>query len=174
MAKNDVPERAKLKHFEITYRNFAGRPDGKYNRAGNRNFAIILDDETADRMAADGWYVKIREFEDGSRRNTLQVAVRFDIDKYRPTVVMVTPTHDGYFKRTPLNEDTIAVLDSARIAYGDFTLNPRAWMNAQGKQAIKAYLTTGYFVVEKDEFEDDYPEEEGEGIESGEHEELPF
>lgn len=170
MTKNNLPDRAKLKHFEITFRNFAGRADGKYNRAGNRNFSIVLDDETADKMSADGWNVKIREFDDGSRRNTLQVAVRYDIDKYRPTVMMVTPTHDGYFKRTPLNEETIDVLDSARIAYCDVTLNPRVWTNSRGEQGIKAYLTTGYFIVEKDEFEDDYPEED-EGVGN---EEVPF
>lgn len=170
MTMNKLPDRAKLKHFEITYRNFAGKADGQYNRAGNRNFSIVLDDETADRMKADGWNVKIREFNDGSRMNTLQVAVRYDIDKYRPTVKMVTPTHNGYFKRTPLNEETIDVLDSARIAYGDFTLNPRPWTNTRGEQGIKAYLTTGYFIIEKDEFEDDYPEED----EDVEDEKVPF
>lgn len=170
MTMNKLPDRAKLKHFETTYRNFSGRDEGKYNRAGNRHFSLILDDETAEKMKNDGWNVKIREYNDGSRWCTLQVAIRYDIDKYRPVVMMVTPTHNGYFKRTPLNEDTIGTLDSARIAYCDVALNPRPWTNSRGETGIKAYLTTGYFIIEKDEFEDDYPEED-EGVGN---EEVPF
>ena len=37
----------------LVFRNFSGK-EGQYNREGDRNFAVILDQETAERMAADG------------------------------------------------------------------------------------------------------------------------
>ena len=157
MAKTNTPDRVTLRNFEITYKNFSGR-ETQYNRAGNRNFSLILDDETADQMLADGWNVRIKEYDDGSRRNTLQVAVRYDIERFRPRVVMVTP-NGKYFKRTPLSEEMVSELDSARVSKAFVTLNPSPWHNAMGGSGIKAYLTTGYFVVEKDEFEDEFPEE---------------
>ena len=158
MAKNtNSPDRVTLRNFTITYKNFSGR-ESKYNRAGNRNFALILDDETADQMIADGWNVRVKEYDDGSRFNTLSVAVRYDIERFRPKVVMVTP-NGKFFKRNIMNEDNVGELDSARVSYANVTLNPSVWHNAKGEPGIKAYLTTGYFVIEKDEFEDEFPEE---------------
>ena len=158
MAKTNNIDRAKLEGFQITFKNFSGR-ETNFNRAGNRNFSVVLDDETADQMKADGWNVRVKEYDDGSRRNTLQVAVRYDIDRFRPKVVMVTPKGD-HFKTTVLSEDTVDCLDAARVVSADLILNPSSWRNAMGNSGIKAYLQTGYFVVEADEFEDKYAEEE--------------
>ena len=158
MAKNNnVPERLILRDYGITYKNFSGRQTD-YNRPGNRNFSVILDDETADDLISKGWNVRIKEYDDGSRRNTLQVAVRYDIEQYAPLVVMVTPK-GKYFKRQTLTEDTVATLDSVRIATAHLDINPSSWRSSTG-HGIKAYLTTGYFVVEKDIFEDEFPEED--------------
>ena len=167
MAKTNNIDRAKLEGFQITFKNFSGR-ETNFNRAGNRNFSVVLDDETADQMKADGWNVRVKEYDDGSRRNTLQVAVRYDIDRFRPKVVMVTPKGD-HFKTTVLSEDTVDCLDAARVVSADLILNPSYWHNAMGNSGYKAYLQTGYFVVEADEFEDKYADEE-----YPDDEELPF
>lgn len=167
MAKNNNLDRAKLEGYQITFKNFSGR-ETNFNRAGNRNFSVVLDDETADQMKADGWNVRIKDYDDGSRRNTLQVAVRYDIDRFRPKVVMVTPKGD-HFKTTVLSEDTVDCLDAARVVSADLILNPSYWHNAMGNSGYKAYLQTGYFVVEADEFEDKYADEE-----YPDDEELPF
>lgn len=176
MAKNDridVPEKAELKGYKITFKNFAGRESSNgYNRAGNRNFCVVLDDETAQQMLADGWNVRIKQFDDGSHRNTLQVAVRYDIERFRPRVVMVTPKGNGKFHKTLLNEDTVAELDSATVTSASMILNPSPWHNAMGNGGIKAYLTTGYFVIEKDPFEDDFPSDDEN--ENEDYEDVPF
>lgn len=154
----NVPEKVELKNYKVMFKNFAGRASTNgYNREGNRNFCIVLDDETAQQMLNDGWNVRVKEFDDGSHRNTLQVAVRFDIERFRPRIVMVTPKSNGKFIKRPLNEDTVSELDSATITYANVMLNPSPWKNAMGHGGIKAYLTTGYFVIEKDPFEDDFP-----------------
>ena len=128
MAKSNninLPEQAKLKGYQITFKNFSGRPSANgYNRAGNRNFNVILDDETAEQMANDGWNVRTKEFDDGSHRNTLQVAVRYDIERFRPRVFLVTPKSNGKFVKRLLTEDTISELDSAKITDTRMILNP--------------------------------------------------
>ena len=175
MAKSNninLPEKAELKGYKLTFKNFSGRPSANgYNRAGNRNFNVILDDETAEQMANDGWNVRTKEFDDGSHRNTLQVAVRYDIERFRPRVFLVTPKSNGKFVKRLLTEDTISELDSAKITDTRMVLNPSPWQNAMGNGGIKAYLTLGYFVIEKDPFEDDFPTDEDD---NEDYDDVPF
>jgi hypothetical protein len=45
---------------KIIFRNFAGRGD-KFNREGDRNFAVMIPDEDmANELADRGWNVKIK------------------------------------------------------------------------------------------------------------------
>lgn len=162
------PDRFKLEDHKIMFKNFTGRKTD-YNREGDRNFCVILTDEEADELASKGWNVRVKEFDDGSRRNTLQLAVRYSIERFRPTVVMVTPKGDK-FKKTHLDETTVAVLDSATIVSADVKVNPSPWANARGGSGIKAYLMEGYFVIEPDEFDEKYPDAD----EDEEFDETPF
>ena len=45
---------------KIIFKNFSGK-EGDFNPPGNRNFCVVLDEETADVLAADGWNVKRSE-----------------------------------------------------------------------------------------------------------------
>ena len=88
-----MPANTKILMFEnarIIFRNFAGRED-KYNRAGNRNFCVIIDDEKmVQQMMEDGWNVRMlrpRDEED-EPRYYLPVAVSF---KNIPPKVIMAP-----------------------------------------------------------------------------------
>lgn len=141
MARND--RNRTLEDIDIAFRNFTGKED-VYNRAGDRNFAILLDPETADSLLSEGWNVKyLKEREEGDGRQAyLQVAVSY---KNRPPkVVMVTSK-----SMTHLTEDEVELLDWADIETADCVLYPYEWA-VNEKHGVKAYLHALYVKIEED------------------------
>jgi hypothetical protein len=141
MARND--RNKTLEDVTIAFRNFAGKED-IYNREGDRNFAILLDPNTAVDMERDGWNVKyLKEREEGDGRQAyIQVAVSY---KSRPPKIgMVTSKGMTY-----LGEKEVEVLDWVDIEVADVTLNPYEWA-VGGKSGTKAYLSTLFVKIEED------------------------
>lgn len=139
----------------IIFRNFSGEP-GPYNKAGERSFALVLDDKAARALRNDGWNVKLLKSREEGEPDTpyLPVEVKFKIKP--PRVVMITST-----ARTPLDEDTVGVLDWADIKLCDLIVRAYEW-EVNGKSGIKAYLQTMYATVEEDELERKYALQESE------------
>lgn len=142
---------ATLENVRIIFRNFEGK-EGQYNRAGDRNFAVVLPWEVADAMAADGWNVKYPkprgDEEEDNREPYLPVTVGF---KGRPPRI-VTITSRG---RTELTEDNVDILDWVDIANVDLVIRPYEW-EVNGRSGVKAYLKSMYVTIDEDELDRKY------------------
>lgn len=150
-----------IENARIMFRNFKGE-ETKYNRAGNRNFCVIIEDEKmVDDLLNDGWNVRVTkphpEDPDYTPVHYLPVAVSFN--NVPPKVYLITKRKDKVKSKTELDEDSIASLDYADVINVDLDINPYQW-EVNGKTGVKAYLKTGYFVIEEDEFATKYSEED--------------
>jgi hypothetical protein len=70
-----------MEGVRIIFRNFSGK-EGKYNREGDRNFAVLLDDKTAHAMAEDNWNVKWLKPREGRRRRN-PAGISTDLGKFQ-------------------------------------------------------------------------------------------
>lgn len=143
-----------MEGVRIIFRNFSGK-EGQYNREGDRNFAVLLDDKIANAMAEDGWnvkWLKAREDaeEDEGEQAYLQVSVNF---KGRPPRIVLITSRG----RTNLSEDEIEMLDWADITNVDMIVRPYEW-TVNNKSGIKAYLQSIYVTIEEDPLERKYAE----------------
>jgi hypothetical protein len=137
-----------MEGVRIIFRNFSGK-EGQYNREGDRNFAVLLDDTIANSMAEDGWNVKWlkprEEDEEETQQAYLQVSVNF---KGRPPRIVLVTTRG----RTNLDESTVEMLDWADVKNVDLIVRPYEW-SVNGKNGIKAYLQSIYVTIEEDALE---------------------
>lgn len=143
-----------MEGVRIIFRNFSGK-EGQYNREGDRNFAVLLDEKTADMMAADGWNVKMLKPRDDDEEGVapqayLPVAVNFR--GRPPRIVMITSRN-----RTTLDESQVETLDWVDILNVDLIVRPYEW-TVNGKSGIKAYLQSMYITIQEDPLEAKYSE----------------
>ena len=149
-------EALKIENARVIFRNFSGR-ETEFNRAGQRNFSVVIDDpDMARELSAQGWNVRLLESKDEHTEPIYILQVKIKFDSFAPPKVNMV---SGRNVVTPLDEDTISVLDSADIKYVDLIVNPYEWA-INGKTGISAYLKTMYAVIEEDAFADKYLSDE--------------
>lgn len=124
----------------ITYRNFSGAPS-KYNREGDRNFAVIIDDEDiCEALINDkneygvGWNVKIKEPREEGDRPFITLGVKVKFNDRGPNVYLKTGD-----RMNRLDEESIACLDNIDIAHVDLDIRPYD-DQINGKPFRAAYL----------------------------------
>lgn len=135
-----------IENAHVLFANFEGR-EGAFNREGDRNFCIKLDEDLAVRMAHDGWNVKRLKPRDESPDGEpyVQVSVGF---KYRhPRMVLITSKG-----RVTLDEDQCPVMDHLDVRNWDVIVRPYKW-DVNGKTGIKAYLKSIFVTIEEDELD---------------------
>jgi len=157
-------ENATLEDVRITFRNFAGRAD-QYNAAGKRNFTVLLPDDVAEAMAADGWTIKyLNPREEGDApQATIKVNVHFGGKGRPPRIVLITSRG-----RNTLDEEQVEMLDWADIKNVDLSLRAYEY-EVRGQTGVSAYLVAAYITIEEDALEKKYgvldaPDNEDDGL----------
>lgn len=142
-----------IENARVVFRNFSGK-EGMYNREGDRNFSVILDEKVAAEMAADGWNIKtLRAREEGdSERPYIGVSVNF---KGRPPRIVLITSRG----RQELSEAECEMLDWVDIINVDLIIRPYHWA-INGKTGVKAYLKSIYVTIDEDVLEQKYSDVE--------------
>jgi len=145
-----------MEGVRLVFRNFTGK-EGQYNREGDRNFGVVIPDNIAERMLADGWnvkYLKPRDEDEGEEEApTPWLPVKVGYGKGRPPKIMMV-TDRG---RTALDEETVDTLDWADITNVDLIVRPYHY-EVNGRTGISAYVQSMYVTIEEDELERKYAE----------------
>lgn len=146
----------------IVYRNFAGR-GSQFNREGDMNFAVVIPDvETAEKMKADGWNVKIKPSKSDPDEMFCTLPVKVKFNGRGPNIYVRTGD-----KQFQLPEEAASTIDNMAIISCDMNINPYHW-EVNGKTGTTAYLQSLLIRQEEDRFaafnadiiEEDYHEDD--------------
>ena len=138
----------------IIYRNFSGAPS-KFNREGDRNFAVVIDDEEIkDALIEEGWNVKIKAPREEGDEPFMYLPVKVKFNERGPKVYLKSGKATNR-----LDEESIDCLDHVDIVSVDMDIRPYDW-EVQGKTGRTAYLQSIWVTQEVDRFADRFAEEE--------------
>lgn len=142
----------------IIYRNFRGE-GGKFNRDGDRNFAVIIPNEDMfDALISEGWNVKKKPPKDEGGEPFMFLPIKIKFNGKGPKAYL---NRGG--KISNLNEETIGIVDKIDINCVNLDIRPYDW-EVNGSSGRTAYLQSIEVVQELDRFaaryaEEEYPEE---------------
>ena len=148
-----INQNLNIENARIIFKNFSGKED-KYNRKGDRNFCVLLDNETAAKFATDGWNIRYLNPRDPDELPQAYMPVKVSYEHIPPQLYLV-----GTKNKTLFTEETVGSLDWAEIQRADLVIRPYHW-EVNGKTGVKAYLKTGYFLITEDPFAERYNDEE--------------
>ena len=135
-----------IDNARLIYRNFAGA-GSKFNREGDRNFAIIIEDqETANKLAELGWNVKIKPPRDADDEPFMFLPVKVKFNDRGPNVHLISGDN-----RVTLDEESVECLDDVDILNVDLDIRPYDW-EVNGKSGRTAYLQSICVTQEVDRF----------------------
>lgn len=142
------------------FRNFEGRGD-KYNREGDRNFALLIDDEEiADALLDDkneegaSWNVKIKPPKEDGDSPFMFLPVKVKFNGRGPIIWLISGN-----SRTRLDEEDVDILDQIDIRSVSMDIRPYDG-EINGKAFRAAYLQSMEVIQEIDRFSARYAEEE--------------
>ena len=119
MEEKFEPKHLIVKNANISSVNLSGRPTKANPDGGSRSFVLRINDPTeADRLAAEGWNVKLRRpttLDDGTVLEAYQyIPVSAWFNKYPPDFWLIQLKEDGTATSRKLDVETVGVIDRAK------------------------------------------------------------
>ena len=144
----------------ICFRNFRGE-GGKYNKEGDRNFALIIpDEEMAEALQKDenqygaGWNVKIKPPREEGDEPFMYLSVKVKFNDRGPKIYLESGRN-----RIKLDEESVSMLDEIDILSVDLDVRPYD-DEINGKPFRSAYLQSMVVRQNLDRFEARFAAEE--------------
>lgn len=139
-----------IEDARMIWTNFAGK-EGDYNAEGRRNFNLVLDEQSANELLADGFNVKYKEPKAEGVDPIWTLKVNLNCKGYNPPDVQIKNDH-GIRK---LDEESVAILDFASIEKCFVRFSPYHF-----KDNVSAYLQTLLATIHESEYENSFYDEE--------------
>lgn len=140
----------------LVYRNFSGI-GSKFNREGDRNFAVVIpDEETKDALIAEGYNIKIKPPRDEDDSPFMYLPVKIKFNDRGPNIYLQTQTGRS---KSRLDDESIGVLDNVDILRVDLDVRPYDW-EVNGKEGRTAYLQSMHVTQQVDRFAERFASEE--------------
>lgn len=134
----------------IIFRNFKGE-GSKFNREGDRNFALIIpDEEIAEALKNAGWNVKIKAPRDPDDTPFMYLGVKVKFNDRGPDVYL-----ESGKKVNMLSEEDVDVLDDIDILSVDMHIRPYDY-EVNGSTGRAAYLQKIWVTQQIDSFAQRY------------------
>lgn len=133
----------------MAWRNFAGNAK-KFNQEGDRNFCVIIPEDSVENLIEAGWNIKTLKSrdEEDEPKHYLSVSVRYGY--YPPNIYIVKGK-----TKTKLTEETVRMLDWAEITNVDVVIRGYCY-EVNGREGVKAYVKTMYVTTAEDPFATKY------------------
>ena len=144
-----ITSKLSVENAKIIFRNFSGK-EGKFNRAGDRNFSVVFDKQQGEELLEEGWNLKILAPRDEYEEVKYAMPVKVQYGKFPPKIYLISGR-----KRQLLDEDSISCLDYAEIETVDLIIRPYNW-EVNGKTGVKAYAHIMYVTIQEDRFASKY------------------
>lgn len=140
-----------LENVTLMFPNFAGEGRPPYNAAGDRNFCVLVDDELAKHLKADGWNVRTLKTTDPdvAPGQIISVTVKTD-SKFPPRLWLI----HGNNRPQLMDPDDFRILDYAKFRSVSVRINPYIWQ--EKPQRVSGFLEEGYFQLEPDPLRERY------------------
>lgn len=169
-----------IKDARIVYPNFSGKPDTYNPDGGKRTFNIAIpDDEIYEALIndksryGDGWNVRVKEYDDGSKMMTLRINVKYKYDQNTNTTRGPKIYLDTGKSITQLTESTVGLLDDIDIIKADMFVHP--YDSEKGRNTYRtAYLDTMWVYQRPERFADRLDKYSDHYEDDGEEETLDF
>lgn len=143
-----IMEKGKLQidNARIIYRNFRGE-GGRYNREGDKNFAVVIDDvKWSDLLADNGWNVKIKPPREDGDEPFMFLPVKVKFNSRGPAIYLKSGS-----SMNRLSEESCVCIDEMDIDYVDLDIRPYKW-DINDDSGITAYLDSMCVVQNVDRF----------------------
>jgi len=154
MPKNDGT--LMMEGVRIIFRNFRGE-ESQYNREGDRNFGVLIDENLAAQLIDDGWNVKYLKNDDADEGESPQAWLPVSVS-WKGRAPNIIAIGDKTKNRTRLDEDSVEAMDWYDIMNVDLIVHPYNW-EVNGKTGIKAYLRDLYVTYEENPLEIKYAQD---------------
>lgn len=135
------------------FSHFDGRAD-TYNDEGDHNFTIVLPEETAQKLIAEGWNVReMAPYEEGDLPEyLLKVKISY---KYEPPKIYLIKGE----RKFRADQRDLAEITRAATEQIDVIITPSRWVNGN-RSGITAYTKELYAKVKQSRFSERYADYE--------------